>query len=113
MVIGECNKDHDQEVNITRAKQLTNIRTHEHDEKIVLIPARQFSVEEAVSYIRGKKKKEKKRKEKANLNKNIKLSIFLDDELVEVTPKEIRIRKRELEPGMRRKLNKEAKSKLQ
>lgn len=48
------------------------------DEKIVLIPPKIFTVEEAVSYIR-------------------------DNELVEVTPKEIRIRKKELDTGARRK----------
>ena len=57
MVIGENNKESDVEVNITKSKHLTNIRTHAHEEKIVLTPPRVFTVEEAVSYIRGKHKK--------------------------------------------------------
>lgn len=43
------------ELNPTKAKELTNIRTKAADEKILLQPYRNFSVEEAVSYIRGKK----------------------------------------------------------
>ena len=53
MVIGEHLKENDVELNPTKAKQLTNIRTKSHDEQIVLVPARKFTIEEAVSYIRG------------------------------------------------------------
>lgn len=53
MVIGEHLKENDVEVNPAKTKQLTNIRTHSHDENIVLQPHRKFTVEEAVSYIRG------------------------------------------------------------
>ena len=53
MVIGECIKDADVEVNPVKEKQLTNIRTHEKDEKVRLLPPREFSIEEAITYIRG------------------------------------------------------------
>lgn len=53
MVIGEHLKENDVELNPTKTKQLTNIRTHAHDENIVLMPYRKFTIEEAVSYIRG------------------------------------------------------------
>lgn len=73
MVIGEyVLEDTDMEMNPCKAKKLTNIRTVNSEEQIKLAPARIFSLEEAVSYIR-------------------------DDELVEVTPKWIRIRKRILD----------------
>ncbi len=53
MVIGEHIKDGDMEINPTKKKELTNIRTHAADEKILLIPHRNFTIEEAISYIRG------------------------------------------------------------
>lgn len=72
MVIGEYVLEDDMEMNPTKTKKLTNIRAVGHDEQIKLHPHRQFNLEEAVTYIR-------------------------DDELVEVTPKWIRIRKRVLD----------------
>jgi GTP-binding protein len=60
------------EVNPTKEKKVTNVRTHSHDEKVILVPPRMMSIEEAICYVR-------------------------DDELLEVTPKEVRIRKRELD----------------
>ena len=54
MIIGESGKELDWDVNPTKVKELTNIRTHEKDEKIRLTPPREFSIEEAICYIRGK-----------------------------------------------------------
>lgn len=84
MVIGEYVLDDDMEMNPCKAKHLTNIRTKSHEDQIKLQPPRLFSLEEAVSYIR-------------------------EDELVEVTPKWIRIRKRILDQNERRKIRREAK----
>ena len=53
LVIGENIKEGDMEVNPTKEKKLTNIRTHSHDEKIHLIPARMMSIEEAICYVRS------------------------------------------------------------
>jgi GTP-binding protein len=52
LVIGENNKEEDVEVNPTKEKKLTNIRTHAHDEKIILIPPKIMSIEEAICYLR-------------------------------------------------------------
>jgi len=53
MVIGEHNKEDDIELNPTKEKKLTNIRAAGSDEKIILAPPRIFSLEEAISYVRG------------------------------------------------------------
>ena len=66
------------EMNCTRPKKTTNVRNVGHEEQIKLVPPRLFSLEEAVTYIR-------------------------DDELVEITPKWIRIRKRILDAGERKR----------
>ncbi len=79
MIIGENSKDTDLEVNPIKGKQLTNVRASGSDEKIQLAPPRRISLEEALSYIK-------------------------DDELVEVTPKVIRIRKKELDYTLRKKM---------
>ncbi|WHQ46474.1 MAG: translational GTPase TypA [Candidatus Midichloria sp.] len=78
MIIGEHNRDNDLEVNPIKGKQLTNIRAAGSDENIKLTPCRVFTLEEVVSYIK-------------------------DDELVEVTPKNIRLRKRYLCPHERKR----------
>lgn len=78
MIIGEHNRDNDLEVNPVRGKQLTNIRAAGTDENIKLTPAKLFTLEETLSYIK-------------------------DDELVEVTPKSIRLRKRFLNPVDRKR----------
>jgi len=83
MIIGEHAKENDLEVNPVKGKKLTNMRTTLADEKIFLAPPRKMSLEEALSYIQ-------------------------DDELVEVTPKEIRLRKKELDPIARKKAKKYA-----
>ena len=76
MVIGEHVLETDMEMNPVKAKQLTNVRTKGSEDAIILTPPRILGLEDAVSYIR-------------------------DDELVEVTPKWIRLRKRILDSGER------------
>jgi GTP-binding protein len=78
MIIGEHNKGSDLDVNPLKAKQLTNVRTHSHDENIRLTPVPRLSLEWALAYIS-------------------------EDELVEVTPKCIRLRKRILDPHARKR----------
>ena len=71
MIIGEASRAEEMTVNPTKAKQLTNIRTHAKDEAVKLEPAREMTLELAIEWIG-------------------------DDELVEVTPTAIRVRKRHL-----------------
>ncbi len=78
MIIGENSRAGDLEVNPMKAKQLTNIRAAGSDENIRLTPPRRFSLEQALAYI-------------------------TDDELVEVTPENIRLRKRHLDPHERKR----------
>lgn len=68
MIVGEHARDNDLIVNATKAKQLTNVRAAGSDENIILTPPRKFTLEQAIDYI-------------------------ADDELVEVTPNFIRLRK--------------------
>ncbi len=78
MIIGEHTKSNDLEVNPTKSKQLTNIRAAGKDEAIDLIPPRKMSLEQALSYIQ-------------------------QDELLEVTPKSLRLRKKILDPILRKR----------
>ena len=78
MIVGEHSRGNDLEVNPLRTKQLTNFRAAGKDDAIRLTPARRLRLEEAISYIAG-------------------------DELVEVTPKSIRLRKALLDPHARRR----------
>lgn len=78
MIIGEHTKSNDLEVNPTKAKQLTNIRAAGKDEAIDLVPPRKLTLEQGLSYIQA-------------------------DELLEVTPKTIRLRKRILDPIARKR----------
>lgn len=78
MIVGENSRDNDLVVNVTKAKQLTNIRSAGKDENILLTPPRTFTLEEAISYI-------------------------ADDEFVEITPNHIRLRKRYLTENDRKK----------
>jgi GTP-binding protein len=78
MIIGEHSRDNDLEVNPLKGKKLTNVRASGTDEAVRLTPHIRFSLEEAIAYID-------------------------DDELVEVTPKIIRLRKRELDPHERKR----------
>lgn len=76
MIVGEHAKENDLEVNITREKKLTNVRASGADEAIRLVPVRPMTLEKAMEWIR-------------------------DSELIEVTPKHIRLRCRELDPHKR------------
>ena len=78
MIIGEHTRDNDLDVNPIKGKQLTNIRTTSKDEAVRLTPPKKLSLEQAIAYIS-------------------------DDELVEVTPKSIRLRKRLLDLNDRKK----------
>jgi len=78
MIVGEHTRDNDLEVNVLKGKKLTNIRTTSKDEAIRLTPPIHMTLERALAYIQ-------------------------DDELVEVTPKSIRLRKRHLDANDRRK----------
>jgi GTP-binding protein len=77
MIIGEASRPEEMVVNPTKGKQLTNIRTHQADEAIKLKPPREVTLESAIEWI-------------------------ADDELVEVTPTAIRVRKRFLTESKRR-----------
>jgi GTP-binding protein len=78
MIVGEHAKTNDLDVNPLRAKQLTNIRTTSKDEAVRLTPIVPMTLEQAIAYIE-------------------------EDELVEVTPQSIRIRKRALDPHARKR----------
>jgi GTP-binding protein len=80
MVVGEYNKDTDIPVNVCREKKLSNMRTTASDKNIILKPPRDMSLEIALEYIE-------------------------DDELVEVTPVNIRLRKRYLKENERKRMN--------
>ncbi|KIC75014.1 GTP-binding protein TypA/BipA [Neochlamydia sp. TUME1] len=69
MIVGENSRDNDLMVNVSKGKQLTNMRASGSDENVILVPARRFTLEQAIDYIQ-------------------------DDELIEVTPDAIRMRKR-------------------
>jgi len=84
MVIGEHSHPNDLEVNVCREKKLTNIRAAGRDENVILTPPREISLEKALEWI-------------------------AEDELVEVTPKSVRIRKRELDPHARYKVERDRK----
>jgi GTP-binding protein len=76
MIIGENSREQDMEVNVTREKKLTNMRSSSADEAIRLIPHRELSLEQAIEFI-------------------------ADDEFVEITPKSIRLRKKVLQANKR------------
>ena len=81
MIIGESARDNDMDVNPLKSKQLTNFRAAGKDEAVRLTPHRQMTLEQAIAYIDT-------------------------DELVEVTPKSIRLRKKQLVPHMRKRAEK-------
>ncbi len=78
MILGEHSRESDLDVNPIKEKKLTNIRAAGKDEAMLLIPPRRMSLEQAIAYIE-------------------------DDELVEVTPAAIRLRKRHLDPHARKR----------
>ena len=78
MILGEHSRDNDLEVNPLKGKKLTNVRASGKDDAVTLTPPRRLSLEQAIAYIE-------------------------DDELVEVTPNHIRLRKRFLDPHERKR----------
>jgi GTP-binding protein len=78
MVIGQCSKNEDLDLNPTKGKQMSNVRSKSSDDAIALIPPREMSLELSLEYIG-------------------------DDELVEITPENIRIRKTYLDAGDRKR----------
>ncbi len=78
MIIGEHSRANDLDVNPIKEKKLTNIRAAGKDDALLLIPPRRMSLEQAIAYVE-------------------------DDELVEVTPSAVRLRKRHLDPHARKK----------
>ena len=87
MIIGENAKNNDLEVNILKGKQLTNVRASGTDEAIKLTPAKAMTLESMITYI-------------------------TDDELVEVTPESLRLRKRYLDANERKRMAKATKNKF-
>ncbi len=79
MVLGECSRENDLEVNPCKEKKLTNVRASGSDEAVRLVPPRQLTLEQCLEFID-------------------------DDELVEVTPQNLRIRKKYLDPHERKKM---------
>ncbi|MBR2659303.1 translational GTPase TypA [Candidatus Saccharibacteria bacterium] len=78
MIVGLSNKKEDIDINVCREKQLTNMRTHASDGAIQLTPYTQLSLEQCLDFL-------------------------LDDELLEVTPQSLRLRKRQLDPIKRKR----------
>lgn len=84
MVVGEHSRENDLEINVLKGKQLTNVRASGADEAVILVPPKKMTLEEMMSYID-------------------------DDELVEVTPKGLRLRKKFLDSNAREIAKKQAK----
>jgi GTP-binding protein len=80
MIVGEHSRDNDLVVNVIKGKQLTNVRASGSDENIILVPPRIFTLEQAIDYID-------------------------DDELIEVTPHFIRLRKKYLTENERKRVS--------
>jgi GTP-binding protein len=87
MIIGEHNRDNDLVINITRLKPLTNFRETSKDQTVVLKGARSYCLEAALEYIES-------------------------DELVEITPSSIRIRKRILDESARKRAERAERDRL-
>jgi GTP-binding protein len=85
-IIGEHNRDNDLPFHITRLKQLTNFRVASKEATVVLKGSRRLSLEAALEYIE-------------------------DDELVEITPTKVRLRKRILDEAMRKRAERQEKDK--
>ena len=78
MIVGEHNRNNDLEINVLKGKQLTNVRASGSDEAVKLVPAKRMSLEEMMAYIN-------------------------EDELLEVTPENLRLRKMYLDPHVRKR----------
>jgi GTP-binding protein len=87
MIVGQHTRENDLEVNVLKGKQLTNIRAAGKDEAVRLTPPMKMTLEKALAYIQ-------------------------DDELVEVTPQSIRLRKRYLDPNERKRQERLAEAEL-
>ena len=85
MIVGEHTRGNDLEVNPIKTKQLTNIRASGKDDAVILTPPKRLTLEQAIAYIN-------------------------DDELVEVTPNYIRLRKKCLDPHERKRAQRRAKA---
>ena len=81
MIVGLANRKEEIDINVCREKQLTNMRTHASDGAIQLTPYTKLSLEQCLDFL-------------------------LDTELLEVTPKSLRLRKRTLDPIKRKRENK-------
>ncbi len=86
MIVGEHNRENDLDINVLKAKQLSNVRAAGKDDAMILTPPRKMSLEDMIAYIN-------------------------DDELLEVTPKSMRLRKKFLTPNERELAKKAAKAK--
>ena len=78
MIVGANSRTGDMNVNVTKNKKMTNVRASASDDNITLTPPKKLTLEEALEYI-------------------------TDDELLEITPKSVRLRKRTLDPNLRKK----------
>jgi GTP-binding protein len=78
MILGEHSRENDLDINPVKEKKLTNIRAAGKDEALLLVPPRKMSLEQAIAYVE-------------------------DDELVEVTPGAVRLRKKHLDPNARKR----------
>jgi GTP-binding protein len=83
MIVGEHSRGNDLEVNVLKGKKLTNIRAAGKDDAVILTTPLQMTLEKSFAYIE-------------------------DDELVEVTPKSIRLRKKHLDPHIRKRAERQS-----
>ena len=83
MILGEHSRENDLDINPIKEKKLTNIRAAGKDEALLLVPPRRMSLEQAIAYVE-------------------------DDELVEVTPSAVRLRKRHLDPNSRKRADRKS-----
>jgi GTP-binding protein len=83
MILGEHSRENDLDINPIKEKKLTNIRAAGKDEALLLVPPRKMSLEQAIAYVE-------------------------DDELVEVTPSAVRLRKKHLDPNARKRADRQA-----
>ena len=81
MIVGEHNRDNDLGINVLKGKKHSNVRSSGADEAVILVPHLKMSLEQMMAYIE-------------------------DDELLEVTPKNLRLRKKYLDPNERKKMSK-------
>jgi GTP-binding protein len=83
MILGEHSRENDLDINPIKEKKLTNIRAAGKDEALLLVPPRKMTLEQAIAYVE-------------------------DDELVEVTPTAVRLRKKHLDPNARKRADKKS-----